>query len=110
MRATWRALRRARGRTAASVLALALAVAAIGVFAVPAVTQDSLRRIAADDRLAHITLDTTPIPDPAALAGNQLGEISREVGHRVPCGEEAAPAEVPRPSFFSKSSAAAISR
>ena len=91
MRATWRALRRARGRTAASVLALALAVAAIGVFAVPAVTQDSLRRIAADDRLAHITLDTTPIPDPAALAGVPgLTAVATRAVVTVPSGPDGA--------------------
>lgn len=68
MRAAWRSLRRAPGRSAASVLALALAVAAMGVFAVPTVATDSLRRVAAADRIAHVTLDTTPIPDPATLA------------------------------------------
>ena len=70
MKATWRALRRAPGRTAASVVALALALGAIGVFAVPSVASHSLRDLAARDRLAHLTLDTTPIPDPAALAAS----------------------------------------
>ena len=69
MRAAWRALRRAPGRSAASVLALALAIAAMGVFAVPSVATDALRSVAARDRIAHLTLDTTPIPDPAALDG-----------------------------------------
>ena len=87
MKATWRDLRRARARTAASVLALALAIAAIGVFAVPAVTRDSLRRLAADDRLAHVTLDTTAISDPAALASVPgLTAVATRVSVTVPTG------------------------
>ncbi|MCP4225783.1 MAG: hypothetical protein GY773_20810, partial [Actinomycetia bacterium] len=42
-------LRRAPARVIASVLAIALAVGAIGVFAVPDVAANSLRELAAED-------------------------------------------------------------
>jgi len=67
MSAVWRDLRRARARTITCVVALALAIGTIGVFAVPSVARTSLRRLAAQDHMAHLTVDTTAIPDPAAL-------------------------------------------
>ena len=66
--AVWRDLRRARGRTITCVIALALAIGTIGVFAVPSVARTSLRRLAARDHMAQLTVDSTPIPSPAALA------------------------------------------
>ena len=64
----WRDLRRARGRTITCVIALALAIGTIGVFAVPSVARTSLRRLAARDHMAQLTVDSTPIPNVAALA------------------------------------------
>ncbi len=65
-------LRRAPVRIATSIVALALAVGAIGVFAIPAVSTSSLRDAAARDRLADITLDTT---DTGAPAVDALGDV-----------------------------------
>ena len=48
-----RTMRRAPARLLASVVAIALAVGAIGVFAVPGVASGTLRDLAADDRLAE---------------------------------------------------------
>lgn len=67
MRATVRDMRRAPARVAASVAAIALAIAAIGVFAVPVVAEESLREIAAGDRVAHVRLTTSPFADVGAL-------------------------------------------
>jgi putative ABC transport system permease protein len=83
MSAPIRTLRRAPARIIASVLAIALAIGAIGVFAVPDVAVDSLREAAAEDRLAHIAADTTPVEDASSLAfpGADAveGRISRTV-------------------------------
>jgi putative ABC transport system permease protein len=68
MSAVWRDLRRARARTITCIVALALAIGTIGVFAVPSVASTSLRRLATQDHMAHLTVDTTSIPDPAGLA------------------------------------------
>ena len=56
-----RSLRRAPARMIASVLAIALAVGAIGVFAVPDVASGTLREIARIDRLAHVSADVRPV-------------------------------------------------
>lgn len=67
MSGTLRQLRRTPVRLAATVGALALSVAALGVLAVPAVSSDSLRALAAEDRLAHLAVDTTPLADTSVL-------------------------------------------
>lgn len=54
-----RELRRAPARIVTTVVALALAVAAIGVFAIPTVATSSLRASAARDGMPQIVLDTT---------------------------------------------------
>ena len=54
-----RSLRRAPGRLLVSTFALALAVAAIGVFAIPSVAASSLREAAIRDGVANIVLETT---------------------------------------------------
>ena len=68
MRATFREMRRAPVRIAASITAIALAIAAIGIFAVPGVAENTLRDIAAEDRLTHINITTTPFEDPTVVA------------------------------------------
>ncbi len=67
MNSTFRLMRRAPARVAASVAAIALALAAMGVFAIPGVAEQSLRSIAADDRMSHLVVNTTPV-DPAVIA------------------------------------------
>ncbi len=62
MRGTIRDMRRAPARIAASILAIALAMAAIGVFAVPGVSESSVRTIAAADNLLHLQIATSPLP------------------------------------------------
>ncbi len=59
MRRTLREIRRAPARILTTVFALALAVAAIGVFAIPTVATSSLRTAAARDGLPEIVIGTT---------------------------------------------------
>lgn len=60
MRSLLRQFRRAPGRIVASIFALALAVGAIGVLAVPTVSEGSLHEAVARDGLADIIVPTTP--------------------------------------------------
>lgn len=62
-----RTMRRAPARLSASVVAVALAAGAIGVFAVPGVAAGTLRDLAADDRMAHVAVDVAGDVDPTAL-------------------------------------------
>lgn len=66
--ASIRDMKRAPIRIATSIMAVALAIAAIGVFAVPGVAESSVRAIAAQDKLSHLEIEITPI-DENALAG-----------------------------------------
>ena len=59
MRQTWREFRRAPARIVTSVVALALALGAMGVFAIPTVASSSLRDTVASDRMANLTISTT---------------------------------------------------
>lgn len=67
MRTFFTQFRRAPGRILASTLALVLAVAALGVLAVPAVTEGALHSAAERDGVGDLVLSTTPTP-PTALA------------------------------------------
>ena len=60
MRSALREMRRAPLRVAASTLAIALAIAAMGIFAIPSMASNTLRDIAAADLAAHLQLTTTP--------------------------------------------------
>jgi putative ABC transport system permease protein len=66
MSALLRQFRRAPGRISASVFALALAVGAIGVLAIPAVSEGSLHEAVDRDGLADIIVSTTPL-DPVQI-------------------------------------------
>ena len=59
MRQTLREIRRAPARIITSVIALTLAVGAIGVFAIPSVASDSVRSTVEIDRLSNIVLSIT---------------------------------------------------
>ncbi len=61
MTALLRQFRRAPGRILSSVLALALAVGAIGVLAIPHVTEGSLHAAVGSDGLGDIIVPTTPL-------------------------------------------------
>lgn len=62
MRAVLRQIRRAPARIAASVVALSLAVGAVGVFAIPAVSSGTLHETAERDGLADIVVPTSDVP------------------------------------------------
>ena len=74
-------LRRAPGRIVASVFALALAVGAIGVLAIPTVSGNTLHDAAERQGLADIIVPTTPLSD------DQVHEISRAPGVLAAEGE-----------------------
>jgi putative ABC transport system permease protein len=59
MRQVLREIRRAPARIIVSVFALALAIGAIGVFAIPTVASSSLRNAAENDNLAEVVLGTS---------------------------------------------------
>ena len=73
--------RRAPGRIIASVFALALAVGAIGVLAIPAVSESTLHAAVADEGLADIVVATTP------LDADQVEQIGRLPGVSAAEGE-----------------------
>ena len=56
MRQVLREVRRAPSRIVVSVFALALAIGAIGVFAIPTVASSSLRDAAERDNLAEVVI------------------------------------------------------
>ncbi len=70
MRSMLRQFRRAPGRIVASVFALALAIGAIGVLAIPTVSEGTLHEAVGRDGLADIIVDTTP------LSAEQLSTIN----------------------------------
>jgi putative ABC transport system permease protein len=88
MRQTLREFKRAPARIITSILALALALGAMGVFAIPAVASSSLRDTVGRDAMANIVLDTTPTgaTDAVTLAesvpgvDDALGQVVVEVG------------------------------
>lgn len=92
MRAALRQFRRAPGRISASVFALALAVGAVGVLAIPAVSEGSLHEAVARDGLADLIVSTTPLSTDqviqiAALDNVVAAEASIDVGVRADDGE-----------------------
>ena len=66
-------LTRRKARAAFTVLTLGLAVASIGVFAVPAVMQQAMDREVAANRLADVTVTMKPL----ALRADQLAALER---------------------------------
>jgi len=75
MKAMLRQFRRAPGRIAASIFALALAVGAIGVLAVPAVSEGTLHEAVGRDGLGDIIVDTTPLDADDLAAVNAVDEV-----------------------------------
>jgi putative ABC transport system permease protein len=70
----FRQFRRAPGRIIASIFALALAVGAIGVLAIPRISEGSLHAAVADDGLGDIVVATSP------LDRTQVASIARISG------------------------------
>ncbi|MFK8023237.1 MAG: FtsX-like permease family protein [Ilumatobacter sp.] len=78
MRRLLREIRRAPVRILTSVFALALAVGAIGVFAIPTVSTSSLRDAAERDGIPDIILTTTAFDDPSLIDTlNAIGSVER---------------------------------
>ncbi|MDW3216094.1 MAG: ABC transporter permease [Ilumatobacteraceae bacterium] len=72
-----RQFRRAPGRITASIFALALAVGAIGVLAIPTVAGGTLDDAAERDGLADIVVDTTPLDSKQLVRINGLDGVER---------------------------------
>lgn len=83
MNGTLRQLRRSPFRAITSVLAIALAIAAIGVFAIPGVTEQTMRDVAREDRFGHIYLSTTPMTDRAVVDAIEARPDTEAVATRV---------------------------
>src|ERR671911_2028074 len=66
-------LTRRKARTFFTVLTLALAVASIGIFAVPAVMEQAMRKEAAASRSPDVTVSMKPLP----LSAEQVARLSR---------------------------------
>src|SRR3954452_9948494 len=66
-------LTRRKARALFTVLTLALAVASVGLFAVPALMQHAMDREVAAARLADVTLTTKPV----VVSGDQLRRIEQ---------------------------------
>ena len=66
-------LTRRKARTFFTVLTLALAVASIGIFAVPAVMKQAMQKEAAASRSPDVTVSMKPLP----LSAEQVAELSR---------------------------------
>jgi putative ABC transport system permease protein len=79
---------RAPARIIASVVAIALAVGAIGVFAVPDVAADSLRRQATADRLTHVAADTTELDSVDGLDIEGATAVEGRVSRTVAVGDD----------------------
>lgn len=77
MRSMLRQFRRAPGRITASIFALALAVGAIGVLAIPTVAGGTLDDAAERDGLADIVVDTTPLDSGQLVRINRLDGVER---------------------------------
>ena len=76
MRSMLRQFRRAPGRIVASVFALALAVGAIGVLAIPTVSEGTLHEAVDRDGLADIIVDTTPLSAEQLATINELDGVA----------------------------------
>ena len=91
MRSILRQFRRAPGRIIASIFALALAVGAIGVLAIPTVSEGTLHEAVGRDGLADIIVTTTPLDDDqvariAGLPGVAAAEAEAAVAIRTDDG------------------------
>ncbi|MGH3083704.1 MAG: hypothetical protein ACRDNP_06515 [Gaiellaceae bacterium] len=94
-------LTRRKARALFSILTLALAVASISIFAVPALIDRSMQSEVRAERLAHLTVSTRPLPlsaaqlaSLAALPNVEAVDARSEVQTRVYVGERRAPAVV----------------
>ena len=80
MRSLLRQFRRAPGRIVASIIALALAVGAIGVLAIPTVSEGTLHQAVERDGLADVIVDTTPLDAGQLARVNAIEGVARAEG------------------------------
>ncbi len=104
-------LTRRKARTLFTVSTLALAVASIAILAVPALIDRSMQAEVRSERLAHVTLNTRPLPlsdaqlaSLAALPNVEAVEARSEVETRIYVGERRAAARVIGVRDFSRQS------
>lgn len=83
MRSMLRQFRRAPGRILASIIALALAVGAIGVLAVPTVSESTLHDAVGRDGLADVIVGTTPLDPDRISAVAALPDVSAAEGQAI---------------------------
>jgi putative ABC transport system permease protein len=83
MRSLLRQFRRAPGRIIASVFALALAVGAIGVLAIPSISGGTLHDAAVRDGLADIIVPTSSLDDRQIAEIAQLANVKAAEGQAV---------------------------
>ena len=76
MKSMLRQFRRAPGRISASIFALALAVGAIGVLAIPTISSGTLREAAEGQGLADIIVDTTSLDHDQLTQINQIDNVA----------------------------------
>ena len=80
MKSMLRQFRRAPGRILASIFALALAVGAIGVLAIPTISSGTLREAADGQGLANIIVDTTSLDDSQLTLIDQIDNVAAAEG------------------------------
>ena len=66
-------LTRRKARAAFTILTLAIAVASIGIFALPSLSDQMMQREIRASKLADVTVDTRPLP----LTEAQLAALAR---------------------------------
>ena len=80
MGAMFRQFRRAPGRIIVSIFALALAVGAIGVLAIPTISEGALHKAVDTDGLGDIVLSTTPLSPAQVDAVGQIDGVTAAEG------------------------------
>jgi putative ABC transport system permease protein len=83
MTALLRQFRRAPGRILASLFALALAVGAIGVLAVPTVSEGTLHEAVDRDGLGDIIVSTTPLSSDQIAAVGEIDGVAAAEGQSI---------------------------
>lgn len=83
MKAMLRQFRRAPGRIIASIIAMALAVGAIGVLAIPSVSEGTLHEAVGRDGLADLIVNTSPLDAGTVAAIDDLDGVARAEGQAI---------------------------
>ena len=99
MKSLLRQFRRAPGRIIASIFALALAIGAIGVLAIPAISSGTLSEAAAGQGLADIIVDTTPLDQDQLAQINQIDNVAVAEGETTVAVQLSDGLECIRPLF-----------